>query len=88
MIAFDELPAALQARLPLDVRVYALFKERSEIPIGELQAILGASRIGIKVAIARLVDLGLLKREWSGNTKTPIRYVVIDPTPSSLETAV
>jgi hypothetical protein len=81
VIAFDELPAALRTRLPLDVRLYALYKERSEIPIGEL----GASTVGIKVAIARLVELGLLRREWSGNRKTPIRYITLDPETASLQ---
>ena len=84
MIAFDELPAALRTRLPLDVRLYALYKERSEIPIGELRVTLGASTVGIKVAIARLVELGLLRREWSGHRKTPIRYITLDPETASL----
>jgi hypothetical protein len=45
---------------------------------------LGASTVGIKVAIARLVELGLLRREWSGNRKTPIRYITLDPETASL----
>lgn len=84
MIGFDELPAVLRTRLPLDVRLYALFAERLEISTDELRAALGASTIGIRVAIGRMVDLGLLRRERSGNPKTRFRYIIVDPsdTPS------
>lgn len=74
-----ELPAALRARLPLDVRLYTIFSERSERPMNELRTMLGASTIGIREAIRRLVELGLIRRELTGNPRTPIRYVVVKP---------
>ncbi len=47
-------------------------------PMAELRTMLGASTIGIREAIRRLVELGLVRRELTGNPRTPIRYVVID----------